>query len=31
MNYEHIILSNFPSAISSLSAMNEKGEDKIER
>lgn len=31
MNYEHIILSNFPSAIASLSAMNEKGEDITQR
>lgn len=27
MNYEHIILSNFPSSIAHLSAINEKGED----
>lgn len=31
MNYEHIILSNFPSSIASLSAMNEKGEDIREK
>lgn len=31
MNNEHILLSNFPSSISHLSAMNEKGEDVKEK